>query len=100
MLNVCGMPILPVVFAGGDEGGADPDQEVGGLVGAPAGRAAGDLRGAVPAHRNRPEVPPGGGTPPAPQPGPRRAVRFPDVVRVRARRRGWVRRTGRRAAGD
>ena len=68
--------------------------------GARAGRATRDPRGAVPSHRDRPALPAGDRTPPAslPRPRARRAVRLPDVVRIRAGARGGVRRAARGTA--
>src|SRR5205814_1959095 len=59
--------------------------QIAALVGAPAGRAARDLRGAIEAHRRQPRVPAAGGAPALPRARPRRAVRLPDLVRVRPR---------------
>ena len=78
--------------------GADPDQEIRGVVGTDAGRAAADFRGQVAPHREQPEISAGDRSPALSLPRSRRALRFPDLVRIRARDADAVRGTGRHAA--
>ena len=83
-----------------DLGGADPDQEIRGVVGTDPGRTAADFRGQVAPYRKQPEISAGDRPPALSLPRPRRALRFPDLVRIRARACGRIRGTGRHAARD
>ena len=57
-----------------------------------------DLRGQVAPHRRQPEISAGDRAPALSLPRSRRALRFPDLVRIRARSMRAVRGTGRHAA--
>ena len=68
-----------------------PDPQERRVVGAVAGRATRGIRGSFGAHRHEPAVPASGRSAAAPRARDRRAVRLPDVVRVRPGRRRGVR---------